>query len=509
MITSNLNNKNWGVIMEKLREHLKKIDNVIENGYYKDNWDSLKNHPVPNWYRNAKFGIFFHWGVYAVPAYCNEWYCRYMYKDFECRKGKNCYQYHLENFGNPREFGYKDLVPLFKAEKFDANEWISLFKEAGAKFIMPVAEHCDGFQMYDSDLSDWCISKMGPCKDTFKELKKASEENGLVFTASSHRAEHYWFMSNVNTCESDMDKPAEYSHIYWPSISLDCIDKKNLLNETNVEIDELFMEDWLARTCEIVDKYQPKIMYFDWWVQVIPFKAYLKKFMAYYYNRALEWNEEVTVNFKNDGFGFGCGVSDIERGQLSDVSPYYWQNDTAVAKYSWCDTKGNDFKESYEILCDMVDVVSKNGSLLLNVGPKADGTITLQETKVLKEIGAWMKVNGEAIYDSFPWRKYGEGVTKTSEGHHSELNRNSYTSEDFRFTFKNGYLYAFVMKYPEDGILRIKTLGKNSKQFNAIIESVEILGTSKCEYDLCDDYLMVRGEGLATNAPVCVKIKID
>lgn len=495
--------------LEIMKDYLKLIDEVIENGEYKDDWNSCLHHKVPDWYRNAKFGIFLHWGVYAVPAYCNEWYCRYMYKNNECRKEKNCYEYHVKNFGDPKEFGYKDLVPLFKAEKFDPKEWVELFKDAGAKFVMPVAEHCDGFQMYDSQLSDWCISKMGPCMDTLAMLKKEVEEQNLTFTASSHRAEHYWFMSTVNTEESDQKEKAEYSDMYWPSVELPCISQKDGLQERDVEIDELFLEDWLVRNCEIVDKYRPKIMYFDWWIQVKPLRPYLKKFMAYYYNRAKEWGEDVTINYKNDAFPHTSAVRDIERGQLSDVSPYYWQTDTAVAKYSWCYTHDNEFKEPEEIICDLLDVISKNGSFLLNVGPKADGTISPQDTKILREIGKWMKVNGEGIYDTYPWRKYGEGVTVTTEGHHTELLRKNYTSQDFRFTFKDNNLYAFAMKYPQDGLLRIKSLGKKVKTFNADIEEVEILGYGKCDFAICDDYLTIYGYKIKTNAPVCVKIKIN
>ena len=269
------------------------------------------------------------------------------------------------------------------------------------------------------------------------------------------------------------------------------------------------MEDWLVRTCEIVDKYRPKILYFDWWIQVSPMKPYLKKFMAYYYNRAAQWGEEVTINYKNDAFMHTTAVKDIERGQLADVSPFFWQNDTSVAKNSWCYTEGNDYKEPFEIICDLVDVVSKNGSLLLNVGPKADGTIPEKDAHILKTIGAWLKVNGDAIYDSYPWRKYGEGPTKTLEGHFTDTLRSPFTTEDFRFTFKDSTIYAFAMKWPEDGVVRIKTFGLASKAFNACIKNVEILGQEKCEYRLCSEYLSVIGEAGESNVPVCIKITTE
>ncbi|MFI3206741.1 MAG: alpha-L-fucosidase, partial [Clostridia bacterium] len=275
------------------------------------------------------------------------------------------------------------------------------------------------------------------------------------------------------------------------------------------DLDPVFMEDWLARTCELADKYRPRIMYFDWWIQVAPMKPYLKKFMAYYYNRAIEWGIEVTINYKNDAFMHTSAVKDIERGQLADVSPYFWQNDTSVAKNSWCYTDGNDYKEPHEVICDLVDVVSKNGSLLLNVGPKSDGTIPEEDTNILKQVGKWMKVNGEAIYDTYPWRKYGEGPTITKEGHFTDTLRKSFTSEDFRFTFKDGTLYAFAMKWPQDGVVRIKLLGGKSKQFNAKINNVTVLGSQKSEHILCDEYLTVMGDPMSTNEPVCIKIETE
>ncbi len=489
-----------------LNEYLKIIDDVIEHGYYKDNWESLKDHKVPDWYRDAKFGIFIHWGPYCVPAYKGEWYSRNMYK-----KHMPAFTYHQEQFGLQKDFGYKDFIPIFHAKDFDAKKWVDLFEEAGAKFVMPVAEHTDGFQMYDSELSDWCAAKMGPCKDIVGELKAEIEDRGMVLTTSSHRVEHYWFMSGLHECESDLPEDLEYGHIYWPA-ALDPREGKGMGMSvvSGFDVDELFMQDWLARNCEIVDKYRPKIMYFDWWIQVEPMKPYLKKFAAYYYNRALEWGEEVTINYKNDAFMLGTGVRDFERGQLPDVSPTFWQNDTAVGKDYWGYSPDNRYKEPDEIICDLVDVVSKNGSLLLNVGPKLDGTIPDEDTNILREVGAWLKVNGEGIYGSSFWKKCGEGPTIIKEGHKTDVLRNAFTEQDFRYTYKTGCIYAFAMKWPEDGVVRMTLLGRKSGQMNAIIKSVEVFGAPNgCRYKLCDTHLTVIAEGITTKAPVCIKITID
>lgn len=491
---------------KNLKSYLKMIDEVIEKGPYKDNWDSLVHHETPDWYQKAKFGIFIHWGVFSVPAFENEWYPRWMYIE-----GSKAFEHHVNTYGSQKEFGYKNFIPMFQAEKFDADRWCDLFLASGAKFVMPVAEHHDGFQMYDSELSDWCASKMGPKKDILKALKTGCEKRNLVFTASSHRVEHYWFMNGGTKFDSDMPKEPEYGDLYWPSKEPFVWDKQAYIQAhqrvEDIKVDQLFMEDWLARTCEIVDKYQPKIMYFDWWIQVEAMKPYLKKFAAYYYNRAAEWGVQVTINYKFDAFVFGSGTPDIERGQLASISPYYWQNDTAVGKNSWSYVPDNEYKEPVELIQDLIDIVSKNGSLLLNIGPKADGSIAKQDAKILTEIGNWLKVNGEGIYGTSFYKKFGEGPTEVKEGHFTDTLRKEFTPYDFRFTYKDGTIYAFVMKWPEDGHVKINTLGRHPQIFNGLVAKAEILGyDGTFTYQMCDDYFEVKAEQLKANYPVCIKI---
>lgn len=492
--------------MEKVKQYLKTIDEVIARGPYTDTWESLSAHALPRWYHDAKFGIFIHWGVYSVPAFGNEWYPRSMYQ-----QGSPEYEHHLKTYGPHKDFGYKDFIPLFKAEKFDAAEWADLFRKAGAKFVMPVAEHHDGFQMYDSGLSDWCASKMGPKKDIVGLLGQELAKRDIVLTTSSHRIEHYWFMNGGREFESDMPEEIPYGDLYWPSVKSPFAGLP--LEQEAVrgfDVDPAYMDDWLARTCEIVDKYRPKIMYFDWWIQVEPMKPYLRKFAAYYYNRAAEWGEEVTINYKNDAFAYGVATRDIERGQLADVSPDFWQNDTSVAKNSWGYTEGNDYKDPDEVIADLVDVVSKNGSLLLNIGPKSDGTIPDEDRHILLEIGKWLSVNGEGIYGTSHWKKYGEGPTLTPEGHFTDTLRKSFTPEDFRFTCKPGALYVFAMKWPEDGVVRIRTLGRDNRKFNGVIRQAEILGFGgEVRHILCGDYLTVMADGISSRTPVCIKLTID
>lgn len=484
---------------------LENVDKVIAAGPYKDTWESLTKYTAPEWYEKAKFGIFIHWGVYSVPAFGNEWYPRKMYQ-----KGSDEYEHHLKTWGSHKDFGYKDFIPLFKAEKFDAEEWITLFRDAGARYIMPVAEHHDGFQMYDSDLSEWNSVRMGPKRDVVGELKKAAEREGMVFSVSSHRAEHCWFFNGARDFESDVNDPKN-EEFYWKQqdggedVSHDIY---------SVQPSKEQCEDWLARVCELVDKYQPRILWFDWWIHNVGFKPYLKKFAAYYYNRADEWGIEVAINYKYNAFAYGSAVFDVERGQLAGIRPELWQTDTAIAKNSWGYTENNEFKNPIDIVCDLVDIVSKNGCLLLNVGPRADGSITQEDTQVLLAIGDWLKRNGEGIYDTTFWHIFGEGPTQIEEGAFKDVGREAFTSQDFRFTYKDGILYAFVMRYPDDGIIKIPSLkscmgAPASGDFD--IRSIRMLGyDSEISFDRDGNSLEIRvNNEIKTDYPVGFAIVLD
>lgn len=488
----------------KVQEYLKKIEKVIENGSYKDDWASLHEYPIPKWYQNAKFGIFIHWGVYSVPAFGSEWYSRRMYLE-----GTKEFEHHVNTYGPQKEFGYKDFIPMFKAEKFDAGKWVELVLESGAKYVMPVAEHHDGFQMYDSELSEWCATKMGPKRDVLGELKEAAEKVGLVFCASSHRAENYWFFAGAGNFDSGISGEGIIEPYGCRDSAYSNPDEQ--AKDTSVRskpATEEFMEDWLARTCELVDKYQPKIVYFDWWIQNEYFKPYLKKFAAYYYNRAAQWEEEVAINYKNDAFAYTTAVFDVERGQLSGIRPRLWQTDTAAATNSWGYTENNLFKNPVDIVCNMIDIVSKNGCLLLNIGPRADGTITEEEQNILRSIGKWLRVNSESIYGTTYWKVFGEGPVQIAEGSFKDLDRMPFTSEDIRFTYKAPYIYANVLVWPKDGKVLIKSLG--GKQFGDAIESISVLGYGNpVSYIHGEEALQIKVEGMIENEyPVCLKIKM-
>lgn len=442
----------------KMQTELNRINEVIAQGPFTASWDSLEAYKVPEWYEDAKFGIFIHWGVYSVPAFVNEWYPRNMYIE-----GSPEYEHHLKIYGPHRKFGYKDFIPMFTAEKWNPDAWADLFTKSGAKFVMPVAEHHDGFAMYDCAFHNWTSVKMGPKRDILGELSAALDKRSLEFACSSHREEHWWFYDGGMKFDSDVRDEA-YSSLYGPARP-----------ETDTP-DKEWLEQWLVYTCEIIDKYRPKILWFDWWIKTVAYQPYLQKLAAYYYNRAAEWGIEVAINYKENAFREGSAVFDIERGQLTDTRPMFWQTDTAVAKNSWGFTHEQEYKTASSIIGDMVDIVSKNGALLLNIGPRPDGTIPEEEQQILLEIGKWLNINGEAIYGSRPWKKFGEGPTQIVEGAFNDVKRNPFTSEDIRFTTRGDLLYATVLDWPESGKVIIKSLAKG--QISAF-EKVEVMGCSE------------------------------
>jgi alpha-L-fucosidase len=445
------------------------INAGITAGPFQADWASLQQYRTPDWYIDGKFGIFIHWGVYCVPAFGNEWYPRQMYL-----QGRPEFQHHIAAYGPQSQFGYKDFIPMFKAEKFNAAQWAALFKTAGARFVVPVAEHHDGFAMYDCSFSRWNAAQMGPQRDIVGELAQAVRQEGMVFGLSSHRAEHWWFMNGGRQFDSDVNDPA-YADFYGPAMPMEGGPRDAHKLDARPYPDAAYLDDWLLRTCELVDKYQPQLLWFDWWIGHEAFKPYLPKFAAFYYNRGAQWNRGVAINYKYEAFPKGTAVFDIERGQLAGTPSFFWQNDTSVSKNSWGYVQNQEYKTVDSLVDDLVDIVSKNGALLLNIGPRADGTIPEAEQQILREIGQWLAVNGEAIYGARPWKVFGEGPTEVNEGAFTDTRRGAFTGEDIRFTTKGDALYAIALAWPGRQ-LTIRSLATASSLWDRPVSSVRLLG---------------------------------
>jgi alpha-L-fucosidase len=471
---------------------LKQVDAQDYDGPFRPDWQSLANYQVPEWYKDAKFGIFIHWGLYSVPAFANEWYPRNMYDE-----GSRENQHQVATYGPLTKFGYKDFIPMFKAEHFDPAAWARLFHDAGARYVVPVFEHHDGFAMYDSGLSDWTAAKMGPHRDLQGDLAKAVRAEGLHLGASSHRVEHDWFLETGRKQPSDVNDP-QYAAFYGPAHTHIQQDAASLATDWTY-VSPAYANDWLARSAEIVEKYHPDIMYFDWWIGQPSVRPYLAKFAAFYYNESLAHGGPVgVVNYKDVAMMDGSGVLDIERGQLADIHPTYWQTDTSVSNGSWGYIKNDTFKSSDFLVHQLIDIVSKNGNLLLNIGPRSDGTIPDEVQQRLLDIGAWLKINGEAIYGTRPWLIYGEGPTKVAGGSFHDTDTKPYTAEDFRFTVEGPNtgaptaagktLYAIEMAWPTGGetvIHSLKGIG--------VISKVDLLGSdAKIAFDQQADGLHLK-----------------
>ena len=449
---------------------------------YEANWESLKQYQCPEWFRDAKFGIYFHWGVYSVPAYKTEWYSHYMYV-----KGHNISKHHVEKYGPLSEFGYKDFIPMFKAEKFDADEWVDLFVKAGARFAGPVAEHADGFAMWDSELTKWDAVDMGPRKDIVGELEKAVRKRGMKFIATLH---HQWLYAWYPTLDksTDASDPA-YADFYGPPAPLKAFVGSN--RNPDPMPDEAFSQRWYSRAKEVVDKYQPDLVWFDNKLHIIDEKS-ITGFLSHYYNSAQDWDREVVATYKSKDFAEGAGVLDLERSRMGKLVEFPWLTDDSIDWGSWCDVQDPEYKSVDRLVDTLVDIVSKNGCLLLNITPRANGEIPMGVQDRLLEIGQWLKINGEAIYGTRPWKIYGEGPTRVVEGHLSERKNKDATANDIRFTAKGDTLYAIALGWPNDGIIRIKTLGANSEHGKGNISNITLLGSkAKIKWNKTTDNLVI------------------
>ena len=445
---------------------------------YTADWESLKKrNPAPEWFRDAKFGIYFHWGLYSVPAFGSEWYPRNMHN----KSGDNRrpgpsreYTHHVETYGEPNKFGYPDFVPMFKAEKFNADEWAELFQKAGARYAGPVAEHHDGYSMWASKLTPWNAKDTGPKRDITGELAKAIRKRGMKFVTTFHHARN-----NLWETERRGQKvwTGHYSFVKMNFPSL-LEDPKNAILYGYMPR-EIFLLMWKGKLIEVVDNYQPDLMWFDSWLDEIPDK-YKMDYLAHYFNKANEWGKEVVVTFKQDDLPREVALDDYEKGRADRLTDFVWLTDDTISRGSWCYTEDIQIKSTAEVLRTFIDIVSKNGQLLLNISPKADGTIPDNQKEVLLEMGEWLSKYGEAIYETRPFVEFGEGPQRLEKGGWFVEMKGAYGSEDIRYTCKGDTVYALVLGWPgENKAITMKMFGQGGKAQDIKVTKVSMLGTDE------------------------------
>jgi alpha-L-fucosidase len=433
------------------------IGALMAQGPFKPNWTSLHSHQDPEWFRNAKFGIYTHWGPVTVGSSdCpgdQEWFGRQMYQPSEA-----AFEYSREHFGDQHKFGFKDLIPRFTGEKFDADEWADIFVRAGAKFAGPVAVHHDNFALWDSSVTRWNSVAMGPHRDVVGELEKACRKRGMRFVATFHHG-YAW----------------EY---YEPAFQYDAADPQYADLYTSPHAPGTppsgeFQETWLAKVYEVLEKYRPDLIYFDFEFKKLITPEYEKKLFATAYDWAAKNHREIAVTQKDRAIAQHAGILDFERGREDRVTPYPWLTDTALG--SWFYVASMGFRSTQSTVGILVDIASKNGCLMLDIGPKVDGTLPEEGVEVLLGVGRWLSKNGEAIYGTRPWTLYGEGPTKNSGGPFSEEKEKAYTPQDIRFTTKNDTLYAILLGWPGRETL-IRSLAAGAKLWFGPIRHVQMLG---------------------------------
>ncbi len=419
--------------------------------------ESLKAYRIPEWFRDAKFGIWAHWGPASVPEYGGDWYARNMYV-----QGHKQYKYHCERYGHPSKFGLKDIIGTWKAEKFDADHLLQLYKKAGAKYFFSMGVHHDNFDLWNSRLNPWNSVRMGPKKDIVGLFAKAAKKHGLRFGVSDHLAVSYHWLQTSHG--SDKAGPLagvpydgadpKYAGLYHETHAA----PKNAWDESGVPAK--WKQHYFDRIKDVIDQYEPDLLYTD---GPIFFGEYGRAVAAHFYNRAAKKYggsiEGVYANKSKTDCVNGTCLLDLERGVVDKIWDEPWQTDTCIGK--WFYDREVKYKTPKTIIDMLVDIVSRNGNLLLSFPLPASGALDAAELKILEELTSWMAVNSEAIHGTRPWKIYGSvtnlGVGRTAGDHHvaeafNENKRQDYTAQDIRYTRKGNTLYAFSMGWPEGPI---------------------------------------------------------
>ncbi len=482
---------------------------------FEPNWESLHQYVAPAWYRDAKFGIFMHWGVQSVPAHENGWYARQMYMQHGAEWGTT-YKYHTAHYGHPSEFGYKDLIPLWRAEKWDPDSLVRFYRSIGAKYIVPVAVHHDNFDNYASTFQPWNSVNMGPHRDIVGEWKRAAGKYGLRFGVSSHSDRSWDWFSTSHGSDGTGEKHGvpydgnltkeEGKGLWWEGY--DPQDLYSRPHQCTEPPDTAYCEKWFSRTKELIDKYQPDLLWFDGPMPMIcpsdgckKARAWMEHYgleiASHFYNSSQRWHQgrlDAVLNIKSWEPGSvpdsGAIVLDIEKGQTNTILPHPWQTDTSIPE-NWYFDSGKPELSDTVIIHNLCDIVSKNGNLLLNVGLRSDGTLPDDQRSILLNVGKWLDLNGEAIYGTRPWKISGEGKTGVQGGDFKQ-NKTPLTSEDIRFTTKGNTLYAIALGWPHNGTITVRSLAKAERLWFGNIRKVELVGVqAKLQWEQNEEGLTI------------------
>lgn len=457
---------------------------VVYNKVFEPTWESLSTNGIPEWLVDAKFGIYAHWGVYAVPAYQTEWYGKHMYNEEHA-----IYKHHAEKWGNPSVFGYKDFIPLFKAEHYNPAEWVDIIKQSGAKYAGLALVHHDGFCIWDTKFTRWNSVNMGPKRDLYGDFVAELRKNNMPVLATFHHirtfnwylpwAGPFWTVPDTVQRKKyagknyDIFNP-EFGDLYW--------------NEEVGRKKEDFIKEWRNKVTEVVDNYKPDMIWFDGGAfQEEKSARDVQELLAYYYNKQNEWQKPVVVLNKLPGsmvfnFPYEMGMLTFEEGR--DRNPKEsrpWIDDMKISDVGWGYVEGQIYKSANEIVDGLIDRVSRGGGLLLNLSPKADGTIPEGQKLSLKHVGEWLEINGDAIYSTRPWKIHAEGPTDKfiSGGNHPKWNfTDNCNDEDVRFTIKKNNLYVMALGWPEDMQLHVKSINTRD-DISSKIKDVQLLGSTK------------------------------
>jgi len=499
------------------------MEESIAQGPFQPSWESLKQYKTPEWYKDAKFGIWAHWGAQCQPEQ-GDWYARFMYEE-----GSKNYNFHVNKYGHPSRFGFKDVINEWKAPNWDPDQLMKLYKRAGAQYFVGMASHHDNFDNYNSKYQPWNSVNMGPKKDLIGGWAKAARDQGMHFGVSVHSAHAWLFMETAQRSDKKGElmgvpydgklKKKDGKGTWWEGYDpQDLYAQNHALSEGSEKIsnihrqwdwkngvivpDKAYCDKFLNRTIDLINQYDPDLLYFDdTALPLWPISDAGLKIATHLYNNSInkKGKLEAVLNGKvlNEEQR-QCMVWDIEKGRSNRLEPLVWQTDTCIGSWHYDRSiyDNHQYKTAKTVIHNLIDIVSKNGTMLLSIPVRGDGSIDSDETAVVEEIATWMKTNGESIFSTRPWKIFGEGPAQESDNPLSAQGFNEgggkpFSSQDYRFTQKGNVLYALALGWPENGKALIKSLSKGNPLKPETINRVEFLGGGELKFERKDEGLEV------------------